>query len=384
MKLGINGWRIHGQRTGVGRYLLNVVKNWTPDKACGRFDEINFYTPKPLDRQDIPLPENIRERVIEPNWRMLVWENLRMAPVADDDVIFCPSYTRPLLARGKTVVTTHDVNVRMFPELFPPSARVFYDRLYCWSARRAVLVLTTSDAARQAVAHCYGVPLERIRVVHLAPAEIFRPLPDNGLLAETREQYLRSSAPFFLFVGKLTARRNVPKLIKAFAELKHRTSLPHKLLVIGLNTSNLNITALADELGVSNHVVHRDYVSDEDLNLLYNAAETFIMPSTFEILSLPVMEAQATGTPVVTIDTPGLRETTGGAAFLMSKADVPEMVEAMSRLASDAALRRELAERGLISAQRFSWQRCSAETLAVLEEATELPHSSQSWRASEI
>nr|MBA2524503.1 hypothetical protein [Pyrinomonadaceae bacterium] len=64
MKLGINGWRIHGQRTGVGRYLLNVVKNWTPEMVAGRFDEINFYTPKPIDRMEISLPENFRERVL--------------------------------------------------------------------------------------------------------------------------------------------------------------------------------------------------------------------------------------------------------------------------------------------------------------------------------
>ncbi len=72
MKLGINGWRIHGQRTGVGRYLLNIVKNWTPEMVGGRFDEINFYTPKPIDRREIPLPSNIVERVLSPDMKMLV------------------------------------------------------------------------------------------------------------------------------------------------------------------------------------------------------------------------------------------------------------------------------------------------------------------------
>jgi alpha-1,3-rhamnosyl/mannosyltransferase len=96
------------------------------------------------------------------------------------------------------------------------------------------------------------------------------------------------------------------------------------------------------------------------------------MPYIYEAVSLTALEAQATGTPVICTNTPGLRETTGGAAILMTKAEVPEMVEAMSRLAGDPALRRELAEKGLAHAQRFSWQRCSAETLAVLEEAAHL------------
>lgn len=374
MRLGVNGWRIQGQRTGIGRYLSNVVKYWTAEAVAGRFDEINFYTPKAIDRQDITLPNSIRERVIPSNSQMLVWENLRLPSVASDDVLFCPSYSRPILARGKTVVAIFDATLKLYPEFYSRKSRLFYSRLYGWSARHATLVITATDAARHDIVRCYGVPPSRVRVVPMAPAEAFHPLLSSAALVEIRERFLESSAPFFLFVGKLSARRNVPKLLEAFAELKARTSLPHKLLVIGLNTTNLNVPQLASELNISHEVVHREYVSDEDLNALYNAAEAFVMPSAFEAVSLPVMEAQATGTPVITIDTPGMRETTGGAALLMPRAEVPEMIEAMERLASDAGLRRDLAERGLLHAQRFSWQRCSTDTLAVLEEAARLPN----------
>ncbi len=119
MKLGINGWRIHGQRTGVGRYLLNVIKNWTSQMVGGRFDEINFYTPKPIDQNEIPLPENFRVRVLPSDKPMLVWENTLMARAADDDVIFCPSYTRSIYARGKTVVVTHDATQKCILNCFP-------------------------------------------------------------------------------------------------------------------------------------------------------------------------------------------------------------------------------------------------------------------------
>src|SRR5262245_32214390 len=115
MNLGINGWRIHGQRTGVGRYLLNVVRHWTPE-VLSDFSRTTFYVPRPLDRQDVPLPENIGVRVLPSALPMLVWENLCLAPVADDDVLFCPSYTRPLGARRKTVVVTHDAVQMIYPE----------------------------------------------------------------------------------------------------------------------------------------------------------------------------------------------------------------------------------------------------------------------------
>ena len=372
MKVGINGWRIHGQRTGLGRYLLNTVTRWTPERVGERVEEINFYTPLAVDRDDVPLPDNVRERVIGPNWRMLVWENLRLGPSAADDVMFCPSYTRPLVARGRTVVTTHDATLHMYPELYPGRGRAFYDRLYGWSARHATLVITTTETVRGHVADCWGVPRDRIRVVGLGTDEHIKPMPGDPRVAEARQRYLGGPEPFFLFVGKLSVRRNVPKLIAAFGELRHRESIDHKLLVVGLNTQNVDIGRLATEHGVADHVVHCEYVSEEDLVALYNAAEVFVMPSTFETLSLPVMECQAVGTPAITIDTAGLRETTGGAAYLMPRAEVSEMVEAMTRLATDDGLRAELAEAGLAHAAKRSWERCSDETLDVLEEAAGL------------
>ncbi len=372
MKLGVNGWRLHGQRTGVGRYLYNVVKNWTEENVAGRFKEINFYTPQPVDSKETPLPENFRERVLHSTKPMLVWENTRMASATRDDILFCPSYTIPVLTSRKVVVVTHDATQKLYPRYFSKSVRYFYTPLYGWSARHATLVITTTEAARQDIARVWGVPPKKIRVVRLAPAEVFKPLPNDARVDAMREQQT-AGAPFFLFVGKLSGRRNIPRLLESFAKLKHDTSLPHKMVIVGPDTATLNITALGAELGITDHLQRLNYATDEDLNLLYNAAEAFVMPSTYETLSFPVMEAQATGTPVICIDTPGAHENTGAAALLIPKLEVPEMVAAMTKLATDAILRQELAERGLANAQRFSWQRCSAETLAVLEEAAHLP-----------
>lgn len=366
MRLGVNGWRLHGQRTGVGRYLLNIVTRWSPEVVAERFDAISLYTPTPLS--DVPLPGGVSERVMPPAWRMLVWENLRLGPAAGDDVLFCPSYSRPMLTRGKVVVTTHDATAHLHPELYPRSMRLFYDRLYGWSARHADLVITTTAAVRDDVARCYGVPRSRLRVVPLAADPQFRPRADDERVADVHRRYA-ASAPFFLFVGKLSGRRNVPGLIRAFGEFKRNERAPHKLVVIGRNTEAVNVPQIAAECGVADDVRQRDYIPDGDLCLLYNAAEALVIPSTFETLSLPVMEAQASGTPVITIDTPGLRETTGSEALLLPTADVHEIVGALTRMAGDATLRRDLAERGLRHAATLSWDRTARETLAVLAEA---------------
>jgi alpha-1,3-rhamnosyl/mannosyltransferase len=349
--------------------LFNVVKHWTPEEVAGRFDEINFYTPVPIDREEIPLPANIRERVIGPNWRMLLWENLRLGPTAKDDVLFCPSYSRPLVTGGKTVVEMFEATLHLHPELYPFSARFFNDRLYGWSVRRATLVLTGSETARQDIVRSYGVSPERIRIAPLAPAEIFKPLPGDDRVAEARRRYLGTSAPYFLFVGKLTARRNVPKLMEAFAELKRRATDRRQLLVIGLNTTGLDLSEWASRLNIADDFRHYPYVPDDDLNLLYNGAEAFVMPYTYEAVSLTALEAQAAGTPIITVDTPGLRETTNGIAFFIPQAETREIVDALSRMAGDAALRQELSEKGMAHARRFTWQRCAAETLMTLAEA---------------
>lgn len=369
MRIGVNGWRILGQRGGVGRYLLNIVDRWTPERVDGSVETITLYTPAAVDRNDVRLPASVHERVLRPHARMLVWENLRLAPAAGDDVLFCPSYTRPWLARGRTVVTTHDATIHVYPHLYPGRSRAFYDHHYGWSARHATLVICTTQTVRDQVSEAWGVPHDRIRVVGMGTDDHIKPMPGDPRVADAHRRYLGGTDPFFFFVGRLSVRRNVPKLIAAFAELTRTRKLEFKLLIAGKNTPEVDVGRLAAYHGVADRVVHCGYVAEEDLVLLYNAATVFVMPSTFETLSLPVMESQAVGTPVITIDTPGLREVSGGAAYLMRVAEVPEIVAAMSRLATDERLRDELAQAGLELAAGRSWARCSAETLDVLQEA---------------
>jgi len=369
MRLGINGWRLHGRLTGVGRYLQNVIGRWTREAVGDRFEEVTLYTPRALDRKRIGLPDHVRERVLPSDASMLVWENTRLAATADDDVVFHPSYSRPLYARGRTVVVTYDATSQLHPELFPVSVRLFYNRLYGWSARRATAVITMTETARDEIADCWDVDRERIEVIRLAPAEVFRPMEDRSLAVKLSARLTGGQAPFFLFVGKLSGRRNIPVLMEGFAAFKHRAGAPHRLVMVGPATGEAWVGELAERHTVSADVVRGRYVTDDELNLLYNAATALIMPSTYETISFPVMEAQATGTPVVCVDTPGARENAGGAALFVSRMAAPELAEALARLVSDERLRGDLARRGLAHSRTLSWPRCSTETLDALARA---------------
>jgi glycosyltransferase involved in cell wall biosynthesis len=360
----------------VGRYVLNTVRCWTEAFTRGTFDQFRFYSHLPLDRTEIPLPGHIEHHRLGPAMRMLFWENLRLGPGVTDDVLFCPSFSRPRVTRAKTVVTVYEATLALYPQYFPRNhffARPeVYIPIYRWSARNATLVLTTTQAAKNDIMTAFGVPEERIRMAPLAPAPEFVPIRDAAALRSIREKYFGADVPYFLFVGKLTPRRNVPMLMEAFARIKDKHRLPHKLLVAGINTTGIDLAAHAKALGITDHFLHTGYVPNEDLLLLYNASDCFVLPYSYEALSLTTMEAQAVGVPVITTDVPGLRETTGGHALLLPAAEVEPLAEAMLRIAEDRALHRELSAVGPEFMKQFTWERTARATLDTLWEAANL------------
>jgi len=213
----------------------------------------------------------------------------------------------------------------------------------------------------------FDVPEHKLRCVPLAPAPEFVPIRDAAALRATREKYLGGDSPFFLFVGKLTPRRNVPMLMEAFAGIQNK--VPHKLLVAGLNTTGFPLQEHARKLGIASRFVHAGYVPNEDLLLLYNAADCFVLPYSYEALSLTTMESQAVGVPVITTDVPGLRETTGGHAILIPEASVSHIAAAMLRIAEDRRLHRDLSEAGPEFMRQFTWEKTARATLDALWEA---------------
>ncbi len=368
MKLAVNGWRLR-TGTGVARVLLNVLRYWTPETLAGRFDEITVYTPVPLEPA-LPLPSNIRPVVVPPDRRMLIWENLNLPRVMKADVLLCPSYSRPLFTSTKTVSLIYEATQKLYPEHYPLQARFIQTPLYGWSARHSTLVVTNTRQAREDIIKAYRAPPEKVRVVPLASAEVFRQGYDKVRLRDVARKYVGGDAPYFLYVGKLTARRNVPRLVEALAEMKRRWACPHKLLIVGLNTTSIALERLFDKLGVAEDVRYYPFVVDEDLAPLYSGAEALVLPYSYEsAASLTLLEAQAAGAPVITSGTEGLREAAGNGALFLPDVQVSTLADAMLRVAQDLDLRQSLIAAGARNAARYSWRRCSEEILDVLYEA---------------
>jgi glycosyltransferase involved in cell wall biosynthesis len=191
---------------------------------------------------------------------------------------------------------------------------------------------------------------------------------DAGEAATTAARLVGSAAPYLLFVGKMSGRRRAPLLVESFAAFRQATGAPHLLVMAG-PPPEPEVGETADRLGVGELVRHLGFVDDHDLNVLYNGAAAVVCPSVYENVSLPIMEAQATGRPVVCVDAPGAREITAGAAVFMPRLDVASLVAAIRRVVEDPALAAELGDAGLANSRQYSWDRTAAETITVLADA---------------
>lgn len=364
MKIAVNAWRLQGNLTGVGQYLLSILRQWNHAMVPSGV-EIEVHSTQELPQG---LPPNLKPVIDNSQSSLLVWENSHLGPRVKADVLFLPSYTRPLVSRSRTVITTHDATSAIHPEMFPAGQRWFYNPLYGWSARHATRVISDSEASRADIIRVWRAAPERVVAIPLAPADYFRPEPSAEERERTRRRFSKDGDPYFVFVGKISGRRNVPLLLEAFAKV--RQAVPkHRLVLVTLNPHNVDLDSIVARLRLEEHVVFTGYVPHRQLDAIYAAADALVIPSIYETTSLPAIEAQACGTPVVCIDTAGMREVTGGASSRFERLDAELVARAMLAVAQDPDHRGRLSAEGLQNAAKFTWERTARETLHQLIEA---------------
>jgi glycosyltransferase involved in cell wall biosynthesis len=357
MILGVNGIRLVRTRSGVARVIEAILNAFA--EIDQPFDDIRVYTPEPIDPA-VRLPRIARNIVVPSRLSAALWEQL-VLPRAHGarDVLLCPSYFLPLLARSPTLLIHHGSyeGYAAAREVFRWSTRVKYRIAYPLSAWRASAVSTVSEHSRRDMAKFYRLPAERIHVIpDGVDTRVFRPLDDPDRLSEWRQRVFGEDVPFVVYVGKPTKRRNLPNLLRAFHLLKSRRGLPHKLLLIGTALPGATFASMVEELGLSSEVVSIPYASHEDIAMAYNASTLLIYPSDYEGFGMPVLEAMACGTPVIALDNTAFPEFAGGVAMLLPDAQVQTLANGMSDLMSDSARRAMMAVEGPRRAQRYEWK----------------------------
>ena len=301
-------------------------------------------------------------------WRMLVWMG-QLARISGDrllpdaELFHATEHLLLPLRDVPTVLTVHDLIFRHLPTHHKPLNRWYLNLtmpLYC---RRATHVIVVSDCTRRDLMVAYGVPAEKITVVHEAAAPCFGPQPP-AVVEAARTRYDLPKRYLF-FVGTIEPRKNLARLLTAFEPL-YAGGLTDGLVIVGRRGWLYDdFFARLEASSAREAVFLPGYVPDEDLPVLYTGAQALVLPSLYEGFGLPVLEAMACGTPVACSKVSSIPEIGGDAVLYFDPTDVEAMTGVIGRVLRDGVLREEMQARGLARAARFSWERTAQETLAV-------------------
>ncbi|PJF32195.1 MAG: glycosyltransferase family 1 protein [Candidatus Thermofonsia Clade 1 bacterium] len=370
MHIALDASRITlARRTGTENYALQLIRTLLrlPESADQRFSLYFRDAPPPDLLPDLP---NVKRYILPARH---AWTHTRFALALwrhQPDVTFVPAHTLPFLMRGRAVVTVHDLGYRFFPQAHRLRERLYLELTTRYSAWRADRVLADSYATQRDLSAHYGTPERKIRVVYPAVESIERASQEQIAALRTAhdlpERYL-------LFIGTLQPRKNLTRLVQAFAMYLANSGDPDLCLVLAgkigwLFDPERDLYAHLPR-ALQGRVRLLGYIADADIAALYSGALAFVFPSLYEGFGFPVLEAMRCGTPVLCSETSSLPEVAGEAALLVDPLNVAHIADGIEQIVRDSALRERLIERGYAQAASFTWRRAAQQTLQALREA---------------
>ncbi|MEI6778012.1 MAG: glycosyltransferase family 1 protein [Chloroflexales bacterium] len=370
MIIGVDYTAAAWQGAGIGRYTRELIAATVPRDRSLRY--VLFYAAGGLPPDGRYLRDlsalcaanpHVRARPIPLSPRLLtiLWQRLRLpipveALIGKIDILHAPDFVLPP-TRARALLTVHDLTFMVRPETADAGLRRYLMSAVPRSLRRADLVLVDSLATGADVSRLLDVGQERVRLLYPGVNPRFRPLP--AAECEPLRAQLGLPESFLLFVGTLEPRKNLVRLIAAFAQLTAGGAYPHLNLVVAGRRGWLyeEIFAAVDRLDLAERVRFLDFVDDAHLPGVYNLANAFVYPSLYEGFGLPVLEALACGTPVVTASVSSLPEVVGDAAVLVDPLDHAAIASGIARALGE---HERLRAAGPSQAQHFSWDSAAA------------------------
>jgi glycosyltransferase involved in cell wall biosynthesis len=378
--IGIDASAIPPNRVGAGNYTFHLVR------SLAELDHKNTY-------YVFGNPGHIREWSFrKPNWhavptsfanrpQRLLWEQIGLPRECRRlrlDVLHSPHYTSPVWKTTASVVTIHDMIFFLHPGFHTRMKGMLFPAIIRRSCRTADHLIADSRSTAADMKRVLGPDLDehKVTVVPLGVAEYFVPIGDGAAVARVCDAYGIRRDGYLLYVGVLEPRKNIPTLLRAFRHVL--SSVPGLQLVLAgqRGWKDGEVFDTIARLSLADSVVVTGHVPEADLPALYNGARVFVYPSLYEGFGLPVLEAMACGTPVVTAATSSTGEVAGDAAVTVDPRDEAALGRALVAASGDSTLRARLRQLGLSRAREFSWQRTARETLAVYRRtATRSPRS---------
>lgn len=355
MKIGIDCQSTYGPVSGLGQYTRQLIK-WLP-----QVDSQNDY-------HFFRCWKNFGGKTYD----RLLWENCVLPLKAFRqklDLLHSPAFGIPLIknAARRMVVTVHDLIGVVFPKHLSLPSRFYWSKWLLWVNRNADLIIADSESTKSDVIRYMKLNPQRIRVIPLAADERFSLQKGENEIARVCSKYL-IRRPFILFLGNVEPRKNLPRLIRAFSQLRKECKIDHQLAIGGSRSWHYPELAESEKSGNMDDIKFIDYVDENDIVALYQASDLFVFPSLYEGFGLPILEAMASGVPVITSKVSSMPEVGGDAVYYVNPYSEEEITKAIHFVLTDRNTWHEFKRRGFERARQFSWKRTAEETLQVFEE----------------
>ena len=360
MRIGLNAQVMSTgagfRNAGVSRYTTAIVERLAGDAEF----EFVLYVNDSVRELPFPVPAGMQvRRSALPTSRTAVrvlWEQTAMPwrAVRDRlDVTHSFLNVSPILAPGGQVLTIHDLSYIVEPTAHPWRRRLYLNAMSRLSARRARVILADSRATRRDIVEHFHVDPSKIWVVYAAADPDMLPL-ERGLVEDFRGS---KGLPddYVLYLGTLEPRKNIDVLVRAFGKLRRSGYSGQLVLAGGKGWGYAAIEAAVEDEGLAEVIHFAGYVPREEQPLWYNSAQVFVYPSAYEGFGLPVLEAMACGTPVITTTSSSLPEVVGDAGLLTTPGDVDELASVLIELVASNEQHETMRDAGLARATRFSW-----------------------------
>lgn len=368
MRIGIM-LRSIDEKGGVGVYTRNIVKELL---QLDKNNEYILFYANPSNVGLFSHHQNVKEVWVKGR-NKVAWDQISIPQVCRRekvDILFHPKFTVPLFAPCKAVMVVHGADW-LIPEQaqFYPWWDVQYMRMMLpLYFKKSSAVISVSQGTTDNFNRILKLPAGKMQTIYFAPARHFKRITDPAILQQAKARYqLPDTFILTLTKRKGDGRKNLGQIFKAYACYHERTPKPHKLV-----TGGKDCHLFKQEYGIPNDGYGKDilfpgWIDQVDLPAVYSLADLYLYPSNLEAFPIPLTEAMACGTPILTSNVNGLKEIAGDAALLIDPSDTKAIANGMTQVLSTPELRDALSQKGLKRSSLFNWAQCAKNTLALLE-----------------
>lgn len=379
MKILIEAQSLLRERTGVGQYTFNLIDHLIPKLKEKNHELTLFYFNFLKRNREIPSwngsVTSREESLIPGRCFYYLWKKTTFPPIdwltGKVDLLHFPNFIVRPFRKGKAVVTIHDLSFVRYPEFAEKKNLAYLSRWIPRTLKQASKILVVSHFTKKELQELYDVPENKIVVAPNGVGREFQPVTDQENLNAVRQIY-QLPQEYLLAVGTLEPRKNLSLTIRALSHLKQQKKEVPPLVLVGppgWNDEYRRLKEMVASAGLEEKVRFLFYVDRKDMPALYSAAKILLFPSLYEGFGLPVLEAMACATPVLSSNAASLPEVGGEGAWSLSPHEPQEWSQAILNLWEDATKQQQMAEKGLQQAQKFTWSRTAEKTIEAYEQA---------------